>query len=333
LKLFFIVGTGRCGTQMLRNILRCWGDVRVLPETHFIVPLFKKYGKNEISVTDFLEVVDNIYSARGHRFVEGILLDGGLLASEYKASFEQYVRENQISGNIRDFTEAFFKFVYGGEFIFGDKTPHYGIHLDVIKELWPEAKVIHIYRNGFDVAKSMKNHIGFRKLIAKGIPPEQIDEYMYGDDFSKDCHSEISSDQALHYWKDAIEKTNESIEKYGENVISVKYEDLVFCPTQEIKRIAQYLEIHNQVNCLKKAICIPRPFPEKKQANAANNLLLDSKVDFVNETLNKYGYPYEFSRSRGVLGWCAELYRGRYSYFQFFKERLKGYARLLKRFA
>mgnify|MGYP006449510867 CR=1 FL=1 len=50
---FFIVGTGRCGTQMLRNILNVWPDVVILPETHFIIKLYDKYKLTNIDASFF----------------------------------------------------------------------------------------------------------------------------------------------------------------------------------------------------------------------------------------------------------------------------------------
>ena len=73
----FIVGTGRCGTQMLRNILNCNSAIRVLPETHFIPTLYDKFGLEEISYDDFYEVISETYGSTGSRCILPILRDAG----------------------------------------------------------------------------------------------------------------------------------------------------------------------------------------------------------------------------------------------------------------
>ena len=70
---FFIVGTGRCGTRMLMNVLNEWPDVRGVPETQFITPLYRQFQDEKITAKQFLRVVDNIHGERGEKFVLRIL--------------------------------------------------------------------------------------------------------------------------------------------------------------------------------------------------------------------------------------------------------------------
>jgi len=250
---------------MLRNILKKWGNIRILPETHFIVPLYNRYGTKDISLEQFIEVVDNIYSQGGRKFIYGILVDAKMPYDNYKSGFQNFVIERKLGGNVRDFTEAFFEFLYGDNFIFGDKTPHYGIHASILKELWAAAKFIQIYRDGVDVAHSMLGHGGFVKLISRNIAPEDIDEYMYGKEMTIAAARSINIEESLPYWESAILGTEKGLLPFDENsdYIKVKYEDIVFKPVDEITKIANFLGIDHDMKTLKYAITIPRPFPEK----------------------------------------------------------------------
>ncbi len=56
----------------------------------------------------------------------------------------------------------------GGGTIVGDKTPDYGLCMRLIDAIWPEAKFIHVVRDGRDVALSMSQVLRFRILAASG---------------------------------------------------------------------------------------------------------------------------------------------------------------------
>ena len=314
--IFFIVGTGRCGTQMLRNVLHSWKNVRILPETHFIIPLFNRYGTSDITIDEFLYVVDNIYSQRGEKFVYGILKHANIEPQDYMRNFRQFVEKRKISGGVRHFTEAFFEFLYGTDILIGDKTPHYGIHADIIKRFWPSAKIIHIYRDGVQVARSMTKHGGFIKLIKRNVAPKNIDEYMFGTEIAKPAEESISIDEALKYWEVSITDTLNALERFQENehYINVRYEDILCKPKVEIARIASFLDLNLSGTEFHQAITVPRPFPEKYEISQK---LPDSYEQYYRKIklmLQKLNYPYHFPHRRGYNETLAEIYRGRFHY-------------------
>src|SRR5262249_13057817 len=62
--------------------------------------------------------------------------------------------------------------------LMGDKTPCYGLHMPLLQGLWPDAKFIHIIRDGRDVALSMSKHPGFRLMVelrSPSWPPLALD--------------------------------------------------------------------------------------------------------------------------------------------------------------
>lgn len=328
--LFFIVGTGRCGTQMLRNILNVWKDIIVLPETHFIIPLYDKFGLEKISVNDFLEVVDNVYSSKGEKWVKTILASSEKNYSTYKTDFAAYVVNNSIQGTIKEYTEAFFEFLYGKGFIFGDKTPHYGTNLSIIRKLWPDARIIHLVRDGIDCAHSMRGHPGFVKYINANTPPKDLDRVM--------CHGKhlLFSDetpsmrQAVLFWDNVMTCILEELQAIGSpNTLQVRYEDILFNPEQELTRIAEFLDIDHDVSALKKAMTIPRPFPEDHQIRKVGQNEYEEYFSIVESTMTKLGYPYQVDIKRSLAGIIMEMYRGRFFYIKHFEQSAK---KIIKRF-
>jgi hypothetical protein len=331
MKLFFIVGTGRCGTQMVRNILKTWADIKILPETHFILPLYNRYGTKDITFEQFIEVVDNIYSQDGQKFIHGILADAKNGYDSYKSAFQSFVIEKKLRGNVRAFTEAFFEFLYGESFIFGDKTPHYGIHAGIIKKLWPEAKFIHICRDGVDVAHSMLGHGGFIKLISRNIAPGDIDEYMYGKEMAMAAERRISIEESLPYWEIAILETEKALLPFQENsdYIKVKYEDIVFKPKSEVTKLAKFLEVDNDNKALKRAITIPRPFPEKHSVKKLKDDEYARYFYTIKKTMDHFDYPYNVNVDRDFFETFQELYRGRFYYLLSLKKNIKKFIKIL----
>ena len=48
---FCVVGTGRCGTRLLRSMLNTHPELFVFNETHWLVNLYDAFGTAEVSAT------------------------------------------------------------------------------------------------------------------------------------------------------------------------------------------------------------------------------------------------------------------------------------------
>ncbi len=142
----FIVGSGRCGTSMLLRIINKYTSIAIPAESHFI-PRFKKV----ISEYEPLEDDDNIFK---------LLLD----IKNYP-----YVRDWDFSFNENDIFKRINHRTYSGviEAIYtayalqrnkvrwGDKTPPYLSCMSELYQLFPDAKFIHIIRDGRDCSLSV----------------------------------------------------------------------------------------------------------------------------------------------------------------------------------
>jgi hypothetical protein len=143
----FIVGSPRSGTTLLRLILDSHPDLAIPPETWFL-PLAKK--------------MEGEGDALRERFFQEIV---GFPASapawnDFQIPADEFHRRLQ---EIRPFSAAegfrLFYRMYAARFgksRWGDKTPMYSHHLRFIQDLLPEARFLHIVRDGRDAAVSLR---------------------------------------------------------------------------------------------------------------------------------------------------------------------------------
>lgn len=143
---FFIVGAQRSGTTLLRLMLHCHPELAVPFESDFI-PRFHdrrdEYG--DLGETENLErlladIADNPFVRKG-----GLLSDPDWYLEQdirtypelVDAVFSRYARQE-------------------GKRRWGDKTPGYVTDIDVLSDLFPGCQVIHLVRDGRDVALSLR---------------------------------------------------------------------------------------------------------------------------------------------------------------------------------
>lgn len=150
----FIVGAPRSGTTLLQYMLRSHPALS-LPtgESHFFIPLYRNAAAfGDLSrlrnVRRVFEAMETQSAEFLHTDLHGLRFDGDELAREAVA---------QGRGTMRDIISGLFEKNAAGEGKprWGDKTPYYVLHIPKLLEWWPDAQIIHIIRDGRDVALSM----------------------------------------------------------------------------------------------------------------------------------------------------------------------------------
>lgn len=97
----------------------------------------------------------------------------------------------------------------------GDKTPAYLGYVDRLATIWPDARFVVLVRDGRDVALSvMKVPFGPNNIWA-----------------------------AARSWAQAIRLGQDAAERYPGRVLTVRYEDLVERPEDEVRRVCDFLEL------------------------------------------------------------------------------------------
>ncbi|HEX4157423.1 MAG TPA: sulfotransferase [Rhizomicrobium sp.] len=142
---FFIVGAGRSGSTLLRLLLTAHSRIHIPPETWFIIPLVERMPiEARLSTTQTEDVVDIIIS--NYRWPD-MEIDAESLKRD-SATLE-LPRLRQVIDLVYDHLLR-----RSGKARLGDKTPPYIAIVPQLAALYPEAKFIHLIRDGRDVAIS-----------------------------------------------------------------------------------------------------------------------------------------------------------------------------------
>jgi hypothetical protein len=145
----FIVGCPRSGTTLLQRLLDCHAQLAITPETHWIPRWFHDHQGKGIT-PDGRVSKKLLRKLSSHpRFAElGITpcKDHFRIKGEGRVSYARFV------SSLFD--------LYGeqqGKPLVGDKTPGYARDVSTLHALWPEAKFVHLIRDGRDVVLSILN--------------------------------------------------------------------------------------------------------------------------------------------------------------------------------
>jgi hypothetical protein len=165
----FIVGTGRSGTHMLRRALNLHADIFITQETHWWPLLFQEYGLTENSVERYFTIVEGCHYSTGYRMLQVLLRDTAMDMPQFFAAIQERLQGRWAT--VSQFGELLYETLAqaNNATISGDKTPEYGAYMQTIKVLWPDAKFVHVVRDGRSVACSMARHHGFRLMAKYGI--------------------------------------------------------------------------------------------------------------------------------------------------------------------
>jgi Sulfotransferase family len=143
------------------------------------------------------------------------------------------------------------QFKSGKRFI-GDKSPLHTDHVDEIFEFYPDAKVIHIIRDGRDVAVSLMHHF-WRLAKDKGgvfdLEPEELDKrdayYADPEGFLKSGRSIFTEERlrqmAVRWNRRVTKASQEGITLFGTNYRQLRYEDLLAVPDANLKNLVAFL--------------------------------------------------------------------------------------------
>jgi hypothetical protein len=195
----FIVGAARSGTTLLRFMLDAHSQLAIPPETGFL-PAVAHLGPDAREA--FLATVIGFESWPDFH------LDAGLLR-ERLAPLAPFTVPAALRVFYLLYAERF------GKPRWGDKTPSYGLHAAAIGTLLPEARFVHIIRDGRDVALSVRP-----LWFAPGPTLED----------------------AARDWAERVQTTRAECARAG-HAIEVRYEDLVTCPEPALRRVCSFLDL------------------------------------------------------------------------------------------
>ncbi len=207
----FIVGKERSGTTLLSAILNRHADLCVTYETDFLYALSTYPGGEEGFVQDWpqslIKLVDRMHPTQGWSKPSNQVL--------------KRVGSRRLSGK-----EAFLALgdtiaEANGKKLWIEKTPNHLLCIGFIRKLFPSAPIIHIVRDGRDVANSLV----------------QVD-------FGSERYIEN-----LWRWRQSVSQGRQAL-THDPMAVAVRYEDLVRQPEAVIRALCSFLGIRYTNNLL-----------------------------------------------------------------------------------
>ncbi len=213
----FIVGCPRSGTRLLRDLLRSHPHLTFPGESFFIPLFYKAYGDPQTE-REALKLAEKILKLPWVRlWAKGLDLTPSSFAGDrsYKdivsRLFEAWAAKENKSR-------------------WGEKTPYYITEMPILLEIFPACKIIHIYRDGRDVALSWSRFQPNAKNIFTGA----------------------------HLWKYFVETGRRTGKTLSfKNYLEIRYETLLAEPVQTMKEVCFFLN-----EPFSEAVLTPSPFAE-----------------------------------------------------------------------
>ncbi len=211
----FIIGTGRCGTTMLAQMLNSHSAICVPPE----IQILFEYSNNGARFYEVFKEKKNEYFGTGD-FVALMEARTPHNLHEYFDYRRFFEKQKYPIASLKELVNNFYNEIAESrkKRIFIEQTPWYGQRIDILNELFPDAKYIHMVRDGRDVA------ISFART------PWWSDDV--GENLEK-WHKEVQQ---------IINSSHQILDK--NHMLQVRYEDLVEQPEVELGRICQHLGVN-----------------------------------------------------------------------------------------
>lgn len=152
-----------------------------------------------------------------------------------------------------------------GKALVVDRTPHYVSYLDEVHAVFPEARVVHIIRDGRDSAIS-NLHAVWNTSRDRGGPvdldPEELERR---DAYKEDPAGYLESGRSIFTeqrikglakrWARTIHKGRKhGRELFGDNYLELRYENLLDDSVRELEKLFGFLEVDRDREMLKKIV-------------------------------------------------------------------------------
>jgi hypothetical protein len=292
---FFIFGHARSGTTMLARLARLHPKVHCNYQAHF----FTRAPFLQALVAD--EEVGAWLARGSNRWNQGGDLSALVLRAAADFILEREARRERKS-------------------IVGDKSPNSlvdGESVHLMYKVYPDARLIYIVRDGRDTAIShrFQAFIDFPQLLSK-------EDLQIRDDFARHAEPYLHGERSI-FTAEAIQRAAEGWVKnvtetdqvgqnlYGEHYLSLRYEDLLERPWEEMCRVWDFLgasqptsELRSALNAemgqnpdadwqQQKAVDIAQPLQKGRHGSWREIFTLRDRQTFqqiAGQTLQTWGY-------------------------------------------
>jgi hypothetical protein len=203
----FVVGCGRSGTTMLRAMLDSHPLVAVPHESYFVTPALRRRAGYEAGA-----------GLDRSRLLEDLGRDDTFTRWQLDPELVRAVRDDEGLRTVPDALTALYRAfaTQAGKSRYADKTPRNVLHVDLIGRNLPDARFVHLVRDGRDVVPSMM-----------GLP-------YFPDGFA----------DAVMYWSDRVQTGRRAGRALGpDRYVEVRYEELVADPEATLRELCSFLDL------------------------------------------------------------------------------------------
>ncbi len=293
------MGCDRSGTTFFGSLLGAHSQCIVTPESQFKVDVYSKEENISFNPKEtFLKIQD---SQRFKYWNTEVTFS----ESEYSQikNYPDLILNIVKKYNIQKQQKTTAK-------IWIDHTPINIEHVDLLKSFYPNAKFLHIIRDGRGVAASYKN-------VTWG--PKSMQDI-------------------THFWLKELAHGFAYETKYPEDVLSVQYEDLILETEMTVKKITDFIGIEYEKNMLDANGLIVPEFTkhqhklvgqkaDKSRIEAWKKVLSKREIELfeykTKNMLNLLGYDTLFTKSRKEKRYERILFPLKYKYIKYMNKLKK----------
>ncbi len=268
----FLVGMPRSGTKLLRELLNQHPLIEIPNvETHFL-PYWSKHWQEYGDLSDknnFSHFYDQVTSIPYFIYMREI---GKTIQ---KDAWYQSCENFKVSGVFEALMRHDANTPIGSEKIWGDKTPSYITQVTLIKELFSSAKIVHLVRDVRDYSLSAKTAWGKNMM------------------------------RSTDRWVEGISTLRNNLKEHGDDIIEIRYEDLLDNPEKELLKICNFINLKFD----KRMLQLETSCENLGDAKGNNFIVKNNKQKFLTKMsfkeresleriakpiLEKYGYQFEY---------------------------------------
>jgi hypothetical protein len=238
-KYIFVVGMPRTGTKLITNILANSKQVhcKLSPETFFMGHLIGSGVRHKIKKIGDMSKDENVHTLVDHMYSGRFAgtyweqLRKGDLGFDRKTLLKAILNSNRSEKEIFEILMTIHPDVTD-DTIVGEKTPGHLYHVPKLLEWFPQAKIIHTFRDPRAILASE-----WRKRMeaspATYIPFKQTSPFY---SFSIVLHVTVT-------WLYAVRLHHQYKNRYPQNYYLSKFEDLIREPEANVKDLCRFLGI------------------------------------------------------------------------------------------
>lgn len=211
----FITSAGRSGTTLLRSMLVAGGEIAIPPETQVVHTAVRRFlAQRHLGWQQLCQSIISLFESHPNFYMWDINL--GLA---YSKALSIPKTERCLARIIDEVYGSYSEQKFPGAILWGDQSPIHTFHIRPIAAVFPQAKYLHMVRDGRDAIAS---HIERSQYVEK----------------------EVTLEEATYRWKESIKRMQALKAKLDPAYyVEIRYEDLVTSPVDTLNKICAFIAV------------------------------------------------------------------------------------------